>query len=338
MKKLIIFSENKVQSTSKIVRWINFYNYDVVRINIDDKELDVLKFHSNCLKLQTSNGYVDIMIDDIVWFRRFSSSTSFFLKGSSSNYEDSLKMFEFHEKSNVFLSFIHFIRLKCKVICDPVFLSVNKTHVLLEAEKIGITCPQWLITNNRKELTAFFQKHELIVNKTFNQFSFYSNKNYSKVLASLLTKDDLDKIPNTFNSGFFQRYIPKKYELRIFFFENTFFSMAIFSQNDEQTKVDFRNYNRKKPNRSIPVTIPENYKKKLIELAKKLSLQSGSFDVLVTDDDKYYFLEVNPIGQFGMVSFPCNYQIEKFIAESLIQKIDNSFKNEKAFVIQRPHD
>ena len=30
------------------------------------------------------------------------------------------------------------------------------------------------------------------------------------------------------------------------------------------------------------------------------------------------FLEVNPVGQFGMVSLPCNYQLEKRIAQYLI--------------------
>jgi hypothetical protein len=30
------------------------------------------------------------------------------------------------------------------------------------------------------------------------------------------------------------------------------------------------------------------------------------------------FLEINPVGQFGMVSHPCNYYLEKRIAQNLI--------------------
>jgi hypothetical protein len=33
-----------------------------------------------------------------------------------------------------------------------------------------------------------------------------------------------------------------------------------------------------------------------------------------------YFLEVNPAGQFGMVSTPCNYYLEEKIAEVLLRR------------------
>lgn len=49
-----------------------------------------------------------------------------------------------------------------------------------------------------------------------------------------------------------------------------------------------------------------------------LDLDSGSIDMIVDSSLTYYFLEVNPIGQFEMVSMPCNYNLEKLIAEELI--------------------
>jgi len=33
----------------------------------------------------------------------------------------------------------------------------------------------------------------------------------------------------------------------------------------------------------------------------------------------FIFLEINPVGQFGMTSIPCNYFLEKKIAEHLIK-------------------
>ena len=32
-------------------------------------------------------------------------------------------------------------------------------------------------------------------------------------------------------------------------------------------------------------------------------------------NDDFIFLEVNPVGQFGMTSSPCNYSLEKKIAQ-----------------------
>ena len=50
---------------------------------------------------------------------------------------------------------------------------------------------------------------------------------------------------------------------------------------------------------------------------KALKLESGSIDIIVDEQDDYYFLEVNPVGQFHFVSHICNYYIEKEIAQSL---------------------
>ena len=52
----------------------------------------------------------------------------------------------------------------------------------------------------------------------------------------------------------------------------------------------------------------------------KLNLNCGSLDLVLDNNGIYYYLEVNPVGQFGMVSFPCNYYLEKKIAEFLSTK------------------
>lgn len=48
-----------------------------------------------------------------------------------------------------------------------------------------------------------------------------------------------------------------------------------------------------------------------------MNYQTGSFD-FIKCKEKYYFLEMNPVGQFGNVSDMCNYNIEKDIAEFLL--------------------
>lgn len=48
-------------------------------------------------------------------------------------------------------------------------------------------------------------------------------------------------------------------------------------------------------------------------------------DLMVDLNDQYYFLEINPVGQFGMVSKPGNDYIEREIALSLI-KMDSNEK------------
>lgn len=96
-----------------------------------------------------------------------------------------------------------------------------------------------------------------------------------------------------------------------------FYSMAIFSQNDEKTSLDYRNYNMEKPNRNIPFQLPLNIEKNLKLLMKEKNLNTGSLDLIYSRDGEFILLEINPVGQFSWLSENCNYNIEKKIAELL---------------------
>ena len=48
-----------------------------------------------------------------------------------------------------------------------------------------------------------------------------------------------------------------------------------------------------------------------------IGLNTGSIDMILTPEGDYYFLEVNPVGQFGMISHPCNFYLEEKVANFL---------------------
>ena len=116
----------------------------------------------------------------------------------------------------------------------------------------------------------------------------------------------------------FQELVEKEYELRVFYINRTFYSMAIFSQLDKQTSIDFRNYNRQKPNRTVPYQLPLHIEKKLLQLIDHFEFTTGSIDIIKSISGEYIFLENNPVGQFGMTSSPCNYRLEKIVAKHLM--------------------
>ena len=96
--------------------------------------------------------------------------------------------------------------------------------------------------------------------------------------------------------------------------------MAIFNQNDNKTKVDFRKFNQKNPNRMIPYQLNEKIQIKLKKLMKKVGLNMGSIDLLMSTKDKIYFLEINPVGQYDFVSKSCKYDLDYRIAKYLINE------------------
>jgi D-alanine-D-alanine ligase-like ATP-grasp enzyme len=54
-------------------------------------------------------------------------------------------------------------------------------------------------------------------------------------------------------------------------------------------------------------------------LLKKIKINSGSIDMIVTPANEFYFLEINPTGQFNFLSEYTNSYVEKLIAYKLIK-------------------
>jgi len=101
------------------------------------------------------------------------------------------------------------------------------------------------------------------------------------------------------------------------------FSMAIFSQRNTKTNIDYRNYDKEKMNRMIPYILPVEIQQKILNFMQRAGLDTGSIDMIKTSDNHYFFLEVNPAGNIEMVSDICNYKIERKIAEIIKNKIQN---------------
>jgi len=187
---------------------------------------------------------------------------------------------------------------------------VNKLLVLELAQTVGLDVPEFYLAENTDEVVL-----ERTITKSITG---------NVILESLKENSDGIMYTNIINNrekkdffiSFFQEKIEKDFEIRSFYLNGKIWSMAIFSQNDEQTKTDFRKYNIEKPNRNVRYNLPKDIEQKIQLLMQSLDLNCGSLDFM-KNGNRYYFLEVNPIGQFGNVSSDCNYFLEKEIAQYL---------------------
>jgi len=191
---------------------------------------------------------------------------------------------------------------------------INKLKVLKIAAEVGLDIPRTIICTSKNLIKNHIGSTRLISKHISNLITIEKE---DKVYSFSTFEIKTNKLPDTFFPSLFQNLIEKKYELRIFFFQNKLYPMAIFSQLDKKTEIDFRNYNYHKPNRTTPFKLPKSILEKLKKLIKKLGLDTGSIDMIVTPNNNFFFLEVNPHGQFGFVSSSCNYFIEKDISEYL---------------------
>lgn len=343
---ILISQSSYEQSTDEVIDWLFYEDEDCDRINGSDFlgpehdfSITISCGSSKNSKVVHENKNIENLFNNrkrsFLWFRRWhdecdsgsvakSNLLTLGIKG-----KDKLGIYNLlraHIKNEkVILSdwILSCLKKNNRSLNKCGFVGVNKLGVLEQAVKCGLNIPETLVTNSKHELLAFLKNHKRIITKALSDSMMYVNESGNSDGAVMYTEEITDefinKLPLRFGASLFQALLDKAFELRIFFLDNKFYTMAIFSQSNPKTIIDFRRYDRSNANRCIPFTLPKKLEKKLSSLLKQMNLQSASIDMVYTCDDKYIFLEINPNGQFGMVSKPCNYYLEEKVADFLIR-------------------
>jgi len=294
MAILILSTSNDI-TTNRVVKWLQYLIIPFVRYNLDEEnDLD----------------NIDIDQFSAYWFRKGNLLHSANKTPSFTSDVDEY----INENNKKILEYFEFKLQKKKYINLFFHCTVNKLIVLQLAKEEGLLVPESKLIKNNKKIS------DKLIYKSINEGSSIYNRYNNSMLYTFTQNYDKSSKFAEFSQTLFQEKIEKKYELRIFYLDGVFYSMAIFSQQNCNTSLDYRNYDFEKPNRTVPYNLPKNIEIKLSNLMKKLKLKSGSIDLIVNNNNEYYFLEINPVGQFGMVSSPCNYNIEKAIVNYLIDE------------------
>jgi ATP-GRASP peptide maturase of grasp-with-spasm system len=328
---ILIFSNSFEPTTNAVIDWLLYFKKDVIRINPDDGDMS----HLNLVSKKTSaDGRLDVDFafkykDKEVrlkavegyWYRR----------GKLPSYRVGFNLASifkprfiklFRNQLSLELNYLneylfYLLRKKTVRIGDPDLADVNKMIVLDMAAEVGLLVPDSYILSSKQLLGKLLNEPDEFITKPLVGLMVQGESERYFCYTEKVNSHETEEFPEELFPSLLQSNIPKVFEIRSFYLHGRFFSMAIFSQNDSQTQVDFRKYNNEVPNRTTPYQLPKDIENKLHKLMVNLKLDSGSFDIIATPDGRYIFLEVNPVGQFGMVSHPCNYYLEKVVAQYL---------------------
>ncbi|MBA3649538.1 MAG: grasp-with-spasm system ATP-grasp peptide maturase [Chitinophagales bacterium] len=321
---ILIVSESTDYSTSAVISWINFLkpSAEIIRINYTDK-ISALSITNASIKFtfqRWNNEAIEVDFSNITsyWYRRgkFDFDKAFL----NPFFQKQLYKYEQDELKSI-ATYLHYTLKKIKSLNSYLNVAPNKLMVNNLAESFGLITTEYIITTEKKSLLNFAAEKAGVVTKGIDESIFLEiDEDAINGYTEKLVAEDLNEYSDKIFPTLLQKQVDKKYELRIFYLDGVFYPMAIFSQRDEQTRVDFRRYNFKKENRCVPFKLPKSVQSKLRLLMNKLDLNCGSIDMIVNTNNEFVFLEVNPVGQFGMVSEPCNYFLEKKIAEFLLKQ------------------
>ncbi|MGG8497422.1 grasp-with-spasm system ATP-grasp peptide maturase [Tenacibaculum sp. TC6] len=335
---ILIFTIEHDISTTNVIKWLDYFEEEVIRMNADDDLHKFEEINSEGIFFRNilTNKVFNLLDAKACWWRRRGISKSCF---TDLKKEDTLINGTFdltslingdnnliNKEVNDLIDFIYYqVYKNCKINIGRPTFNVNKLIVNEMAEKHGLRIPAFKIARNNHQIASFNKRNTGLISKAISNGVYNTIGNHRFYSYTELIEDELlekRKEVNFFPSLIMEK-VEKKSEIRTFYLDGQFYSMAIFSQSSDQTKVDFRKYNNKKPNKTEPYKLPKNTEDKLVKLFNELDLNCGSVDLIIDTKGDYIFLEINPVGQYGMVSDPCNYNLDKRIAKYLI---NGSFK------------
>jgi len=324
---ILIFSTAGDPSTLDVMRWINHLsNAKVVRINADQTYSVDLTFSEDDFHLRVDDDAFCLADVSSAWLRKGDFwfrdlFTPVAVPGSSvlsSHLSHKLQ----REDRTLRDHFHYVLRKRCAVLGSAKGSTPNKLIVLEHAREVGLRTPPFSVSTSRRHAQRLLESDCTYVSKAMSDGLYLFDTSESKAgyftYTEALEPHSLVGVGERMAPSFLQRHIEKKFELRIIFLDRMFLAVAIFSQADDQTRVDYRKYNVEKPNRVIPFELPQEIVHKLSLLSDRLGLNTGSIDMIVDKEGQFYFLEVNPVGQFAGHSESCNLSIERLIAERLL--------------------
>lgn len=314
---LLIVSEEEDISTDNVVEWCHHHKVPFIRIN--DREcvniLSNILLDEEDLQVQIEIKGRSYMLSDIssVWFRRGNlyhiSDIELDALGSKAVTNPSLLRFMENENRTLNDFLISALRSKF-CVGNPAIHNANKLIALEMAKRAGFKIPKtWIITNSA-DLKAKFNGTRIIT-KAIQDALWVEEEDGDLIPSACSVSPAFIENDTRFYYSLFQAEIEKQYELRIFFIGYTVFASAIFPRNSVNIKDVPEGSD---PPRIIPYKLELPEIDKLMQFAKLMNLETGSVDIIVDPKDNFYFLEVNPVGQYDYISKICNYYIDDKIA------------------------
>jgi len=197
----------------------------------------------------------------------------------------------------------------------------NKPEQLTVASSMGFNVPDTYIGTSREIIKKLYKKHsgEIIAKAVKHGFIFDGDR--ARVAATqkideaaLASLKDYATIPMIF-----QNHIAKEYDIRVVVVGGEVFATAIDSQDHEETVVDWRLSDCYKiALRQYEVRLPQKIERLCVDITIRFNLRYSAIDMVLGKDGVYYFLELNPNGQWAWIEQLGIHNIRDALIEELL--------------------
>jgi ATP-GRASP peptide maturase of grasp-with-spasm system len=316
---ILLLSSSNDANIDYVIDWLRFHKHPYMRINADDLLQEHVHLSLTPPRFVFSGQETDLEAIKVVWLRKigYFQFSQFYRDAAPRMRSDSLTQLA-REYAATVRSLIALLENK-HWLTHPALLYLNKLEVLLAAQKCGLAIPETRVLNRKADLALLVREGEYITKSIYDALFLKEQGGIFSMFTKEVGVEEVESFSEEFFPSLVQRKVAKEYDLRLFYLDGECYTMAIFSQQSPVSQLDFREFDWTKPTRSVPYELPREVEAGIQRLMTAIGLNCGSIDMIKGIDGRYYFLEVNPTGQFGMTSTPCNYPLFERVAEYLIE-------------------
>ena len=206
---------------------------------------------------------------------------------------------------------------KAKWINHPVstYQAENKMYQLKCAKEIGLNVPKTYIGN---VLSQHISSCTNYIVKSLDTALFYIDSQELFTYSSIVNGEELLDANIKDAPIILQECLEDKQDLRVTVVGDKLFSISITNKG----KNIYGDWRKISKNDLVykEINLPKDIATKILKLMKQLGLVFGGVDLAVMDN-KYYFIEVNPTGEWGWLSSGSDIPVDKAIVDELTNEV-----------------
>lgn len=188
----------------------------------------------------------------------------------------------------------------------------NKLYQLKIAQRCSLPVPDTYVGNI---LPDNLQVERTYIVKSLDTALFYNNGQEMFTYSTMISGQELLNAEIQCAPIIIQEYLHDKTDIRATVIGDTIFAVSI-TKNGCNIEGDWRK-NEKESLKYLPIRLPINVQEKIRELMHNLGLYFGGVDLAMVNDI-YYFIEINPTGEWGWLVSTAKLPIDKAIVDFLV--------------------
>jgi glutathione synthase/RimK-type ligase-like ATP-grasp enzyme len=282
------------------------------RLNSDELATSAIMFRAGCgtlvRTLATADAAIDLERVRSVWYRRAIRPLA------SDRIDTSLRPFVAAELRHVCEGLIADPGIRWVNPLESSELAERKVFQLRIAERHGLLIPPTIISSDRAELSRFVTEEGRVICKPISQGLVSSDEGLFAIHTHEIRSEELQ--PTSMmevTPTLLQRLIPKGTDIRLTIIGEAIFPVEVITPAG--APIDWRATRQGLAYRSC--NLPVQVEQACRSFMAALNIVFGAFDFVRTDDGQWFFLEVNPAGEWAWLEVELNLPMRDALIDLL---------------------